>query len=154
MQLRRAAVQKALDHESASLLDFRKRQGAIDLLSVAAGDHAPTFLQLQTTLGFAFDRAWLCGSRDEKGIREPQEVPALAEECVGLCNEYGILQFRVWVACWLGWALAKLGNHKEGIAKIRAGMAAEQASGSAIGYTQFCVLLAEELMDAGKTEEA
>jgi predicted ATPase len=49
---------------------------------------------------------------------------------------------------------AKQGNPVEGVAKIRAGLAAERASGSEIGYPQFSALLVEALMETGNIGEA
>jgi serine/threonine protein kinase/predicted ATPase len=100
-------------------------------------------------MAFALGHAAYC----HQYTREPQRVRELTEECLNLCNEYGIAQERTWVTPALGWALAKEESREDGIAKIRAGLAAERAVGSEIGYPQFSALLVEALMEAGKIEE-
>lgn len=67
-------------------------------------------------------------------------VPAVWRYGLKLCDEYGIAQERTWVTPALGWALAKTESHEAGIAKIQAGLAAERAAGSEIGYPQFFIV--------------
>jgi predicted ATPase len=78
---------------------------------------------------------------------------AYGNDCVALASEHGFAQ---WAANgWIlqGWADAQKGEATAGIAGIRDGMAAAEATGARIGTPLFLTLLAEALAFAGKIEE-
>jgi predicted ATPase len=104
--------------------------------------HAPTLAHALTLAGipavFARDVATAC---------------AYGNDCVALASEHG---FAYWAArgrILQGWTDAQNGEATTGIARIRDGMAAVEATGSRL-LTPFCLtLLAEALALAGKIEE-
>ena len=76
-----------------------------------------------------------------------------ATALIALCTEQGIPFFLAWGIIWRGWALAAQGQKKEGIAQIRQGLAASQATGAENWQTQFLALLAETYGRVGQAEE-
>ncbi len=58
-----------------------------------------------------------------------------------------------WGTCMRGWALAKQGQTEEGIAQMRQGIAAWQATGAEVGKPYFLSLLAEMYGKAGQPEQ-
>jgi predicted ATPase len=81
-------------------------------------------------------------------------VYARSNDCVAIASEHG---FTLWEArgrILQGWADAQRGQATTGIARIRDGMAATEATGTRV-YTPFdLALLAEALAFAGKIEQA
>jgi predicted ATPase len=85
--------------------------------------------------------------------RDVATVCALSNDCVTLASEYGFAQ---WAACGRvlqGWADAQKGEATTGIARIRDGLAAREATGARAATPLFLTLLAEALALAGKIEE-
>jgi predicted ATPase len=85
--------------------------------------------------------------------REVQAVQARAEAVIALTTEQG---FRMWLAAGTvarGWALAEQGQGEAGIAQIRQGIAAWQATGAAVTRPRRLALLAEAYGHVGRTEE-
>jgi len=86
--------------------------------------------------------------------RDVATVYAHGNDCVALASEHG---FRLWAAygrILQGWTEAQQGEATTGIALIRDGMAAAEATGSHLHTPLFLALLAEALALAGKIEEA
>ena len=85
--------------------------------------------------------------------RDVATVHAYGNDCVAIASEHG---FALWAAAGRilqGWADAQRGEATTGIARIREGMAAEEATGARV-YTPFDLArLAEALALAGKIEE-
>jgi predicted ATPase len=85
-----------------------------------------------------------------------RDVPTVyeqAEACVSLSTEQG---FTHWVALGTslrGWALALQGEGEEGMAQVRQGMAAWQATGAVIAVPFLYTLLAEVYAHLGHTED-
>ncbi|MBV7328143.1 hypothetical protein KFU94_07760 [Chloroflexi bacterium TSY] len=75
--------------------------------------------------------------------REPQEVQERAERVITLAKTQKLPLFVGWGQCLLGWALAHLGQAKEGSVQIRQGLATYRATGSAVDQTHLMALLAE-----------
>ena len=78
---------------------------------------------------------------------------AHGNDCVALASEHG---FPIWAALGRilqGWADAQKGEATTGIARIRDGMAAAEATGSRVHTPFFLTLLAEALAFAWKIEE-
>jgi predicted ATPase len=74
-------------------------------------------------------------------------------ECIALASEHG---FAIWAAygrILQGWAEAQKGEATSGIARIRDGLTAREATGSHAATPLFLTLLAEALALAGKIEE-
>jgi len=86
--------------------------------------------------------------------QEVQLVQEEAEATIALCTELGLGEF--WVAeanVWQGWVLAKQGQHEEGIALMRHGMAAFRATGAEIERQYWLALLAEVYAKMGQPEQ-
>ena len=85
-----------------------------------------------------------------------RDVPAVhehAEVAVTISTEQGFPHWAAQGMSWRGWALAMQGQGKEGMAQVRQGVAAWQASGAAILVPYFCTLLAEVSAHLGHTED-
>jgi len=84
---------------------------------------------------------------------EGQAAQERAEALVVLCNEQGFVQFLAGGTILQGWALAEQGQYEEGIAQIRQGLAAYQATGAELWRPYFLALLVEAYRKAGQNEE-
>jgi predicted ATPase len=85
--------------------------------------------------------------------RDGVAAEARAEAVIALSTEQG---FMVWLAgdtVTRGWALAEQGQGEAGIAQIRQGIAAWQATGNALARPWVLAVLAEAYGKAGQTEE-
>ncbi|MFQ5813233.1 MAG: AAA family ATPase [Anaerolineae bacterium] len=85
--------------------------------------------------------------------QERQAVKERSEAVIALSTEHG---FPFWIAgatVLQGWALAVEGKTEEGIAQMRQGLAAWQATGAEIGVPHYLALLAEAYGQAGQAEE-
>jgi predicted ATPase len=85
--------------------------------------------------------------------REVEATQEQAEALITLSHEQ---EFALWQAMgvtWRGWALAKHGRQEEGIAQVRQGLAATQATGAELWQAYFLALLAEACGEAGHPEE-
>jgi tetratricopeptide (TPR) repeat protein len=95
--------------------------------------------------------AWLLQLR-----REPQAAATLAEAAMALSTEQGFAQWAAMGRVLRGWALAEQAQAEEGIADIRQGLTAYQATGAAVGRPHYLALLVEAygrmgLVEAGLT---
>ncbi len=84
--------------------------------------------------------------------RESQAAQRRAEAAIALAGKHGFAYWLAWATVIRGWALAAHGPAGEGIAQIRQGMAAIQATGTAIARSQDLGLLAEAQRTVGQTE--
>jgi predicted ATPase len=85
---------------------------------------------------------------------DPRAVLECAETSAGIASEQG---FSFWLAgatVMRGWALAEEGAAAEGIAQMREGLSAWEATGSVTYRTYYLALLAETLGKRGETGEA
>jgi len=85
--------------------------------------------------------------------REAHVSRERAEAAIALSTEQG---FPTWLAngtVLRGWALAEQGQGEEGIAQLRQGLAAHQATGEEIVRSHFLALLAEAYEKVGQAEE-
>jgi len=101
------------------------------------------------TLAHAF---WFAGMAAVLA-RDVATVCARGDDCVALASEHG---FPLWAAggrILQGWADAQRGEATTGIAHIRDGMAAAEATGTRVTAPLILTLLAEALGFAGKIEE-
>jgi predicted ATPase len=84
---------------------------------------------------------------------ERQTVQERVERMLVLSSEQG---FPLWLAVgtiWQGWTLTEQGQGEEGIAQMRQGLTAYQATAGALGRPYYLLLLAEACGKVGQTEE-
>ncbi|WP_455286538.1 AAA family ATPase [Cupriavidus necator] len=84
--------------------------------------------------------------------RETQLVREYADAAIALSSEQGFPLYLAWGTILRGWALSVDGNHAEGIAWIREGLAACEATGAALGQSRLLGLLAEVYGLSGSPE--
>jgi predicted ATPase len=102
------------------------------------------------SLAFALDHAaWLHQYR-----REPAETEELAKEDMRFSGEQGFPFFLAGGTILRGWTLAEQGHNAEGIANIRLGLAAREATGAVIAQPYWASLLAQAYGKGGQTEDA
>ncbi|MGH7965243.1 MAG: hypothetical protein ACRERD_26110, partial [Candidatus Binatia bacterium] len=85
--------------------------------------------------------------------REGQETREQAEALITLSTEQGFAYFLAIVPILRGRALAEQGQQEEGIAQMRQGLRAYQATGAELILPYFLTLLAEAYGKAGQPEE-
>jgi predicted ATPase/DNA-binding winged helix-turn-helix (wHTH) protein len=85
--------------------------------------------------------------------REPEVVCERAGTLLRLAAEQGFLFWSAGGAILHGWALVEMGSPAEGIAELRQGLAAWQASGAGVNQPYYLALLAEALDHMGQAEE-
>src|SRR5215469_5547997 len=85
--------------------------------------------------------------------RDVATVCAHGDDCVALASEHGFPQWAANGRILQGWADAQRGEATTGIAHIREGLAAYEATGSRAHAPLFLTLLAEALALGGKIEE-
>jgi len=114
-------------------------------------DEALTLAQEQAHL-FSRGLAMIMGADVHRLRRELPLAQARAEAVLTLSTEQG---FPLWAArgtmMW-GWALVAQGQGEEGIAHMRQGLAAYQATGAKRGLPSFLALLAEAYGNVGRAE--
>jgi predicted ATPase len=86
--------------------------------------------------------------------RDVATVNARSNDCVAIANEHGFAQWAAYGRTLQGWAVAQRGEATTGIARIRDGMVAVEATGNRLNTPLFLALLAEALALAGKIEKA
>ena len=85
--------------------------------------------------------------------REALVVQRQAESLLLLATAQGFPLYVGHGTCWLGWALAILGQGEAGLAQIRQGMEAVLATGQTLTRPLYLILLAEAAGYAGEIEE-
>jgi len=85
--------------------------------------------------------------------RERHLVEESAETAIALCTEQGFAYYLAWGTMMQGWALADQGQDAGGIAHMRKGLAAIQATGAALRRPYYLGLLAEANGTAGHVED-
>jgi predicted ATPase len=86
--------------------------------------------------------------------REPARALPYAQELVALACKEGLAQWIAFGKIVYGWSLAKCGKPAEGIAELREGFAACEASNASISRPHFLAMLAEALVEGGEIHEA
>jgi predicted ATPase len=121
--------------------------------SVRAANRA---LALSRQLGHAHTLAEaLCfAGRAAVFSRDVATACAHSNDCVAVASEHGFPQWTAAGRVLQGWAGAQRGEATTGIARIRDGLAAYEATGARISTPFYLALLAEALALAGKIEEA
>jgi len=107
-------------------------------------------------LGHAHTLAYAFGMAATAAVfaRDVATVYARSKDCVAVASEHG---FPAWAArgrVLQGWADAQKGEATTGIARIRDGLAANEATGARVATPIYLAWLAEALALAGKIEEA
>ncbi|HEY5868219.1 MAG TPA: adenylate/guanylate cyclase domain-containing protein, partial [Candidatus Tectomicrobia bacterium] len=97
--------------------------------------------------------AWCMAAIVSKFSRDVPAVYEQAEATVALSTEHGFPWWAALGTSLRGWALAMQGQSEEGMAQIRQGIAAWQASGAAIAVPFFYTMLAEVADHLGHTED-
>jgi predicted ATPase len=85
--------------------------------------------------------------------RDVATACARSNDCVAITSEHGFAQWAAEGRVLQGWVDAQQGEETTGIARIRNGMAALEATGNRVATPLFLTLLAEALALAGKLEE-
>jgi predicted ATPase len=85
--------------------------------------------------------------------REGQAVQERAEAAIALATDQGFSHGAVIGTILRGWALAEQGQGAEGVAQIRQGLAAYQATGTVLVHSYLLALLAEAYSTVGQCEE-
>jgi predicted ATPase len=85
--------------------------------------------------------------------RDVATVCACSNDCVAIASEHGLAHWAASSRILQGWAGAQQGEATTGIARIRDGLAADEATGTRSGISFYLTLLAEALALAGKIEE-
>jgi predicted ATPase len=85
--------------------------------------------------------------------RDILAVHEQAEATVILATEQGFAQWAALGTSLRGWALAMQGQGEEGMAQLRQGLAAFEATGAALFVPYFCTLLAEVCGYLGHTDD-
>jgi predicted ATPase len=101
------------------------------------------------TLAYAFYYAGMAAAF----ARDVATAYAHSNNCVAVASEHGFAQWAAAGRILQGWADAQKGEATTGIARIRDGMAAAEATGNRVNTPLFLALLAEALALAGKIEE-
>lgn len=89
----------------------------------------------------------------EQMARDHTAARQYAERSARLAAEHGFAVLRGWAACIAGWAAVVDGQHASGIAGIRAGLGAAQATGTKQLEVYFFGVLADACRIAGCTSE-
>jgi tetratricopeptide (TPR) repeat protein len=85
--------------------------------------------------------------------REPQDTQRYADQSITISGDYGFTMFLSWGNILKGWSLGEQGFQAEGIAQIRQGLTAWQATGARFSQPYFLALLAEEYGKSHQYEE-
>jgi predicted ATPase len=85
--------------------------------------------------------------------RDVATTDAYSNNCLMLASEHGFAQWAAFGRILQGWAFAQKGEATTGIARIRDGIAAAEATGSRVRAPLFLTLLAEAMALAGNIEE-
>ena len=85
--------------------------------------------------------------------REPRLTQDFAEASLDVSSEHGLVLYQASAKVLRGWALVEQGLQEDGIALMREGLAAHQATGTEMARPHFLILLGEALGKAGQPDE-
>jgi class 3 adenylate cyclase/predicted ATPase len=121
--------------------------------SARAADRA---LAYSRELGHAHTFAYALALAGQAAVlaRDVATACAYGNDCVALTSEHGLSHWGTYGRILQGWADAQRGEATKGIARIRDGMAAYEATGARVYTPLFLTLLGEALALSGKPEEA
>jgi DNA-binding winged helix-turn-helix (wHTH) protein/predicted ATPase len=86
--------------------------------------------------------------------REAREVEGQAEATLALASEHEFSYLSAEALIYRGWALTEESRREEGIALIRNGLAAFEATGAVAGKTAYLAILAQAYAHCGRNDEA
>jgi len=86
--------------------------------------------------------------------RDEQMTQQYAEAVTEVSLEHGLVLYGAMANVMKGWTLSEQGCEREGIDKMRDGLAELEATGTALVRPYFLALLAETLMKLGRLDEA
>jgi len=89
-----------------------------------------------------------------QAIRSPDRIQPYAKEIMALSNEHGFPLFLGYGMMFHGWALAVLGQVREGLAFMVEGLAIVRATGAVLCSPHGLVMQAEGYAKLGQTDEA
>jgi class 3 adenylate cyclase/predicted ATPase len=117
--------------------------------------HIHKALALARELSHPFSLAW---ARSMAALVSQlcRDVPAVheqAEAAIALSTEQGFTQWAALGTSLRGWALAQQRAREQGMAQVRQGIAALQATGAALFVPYFCTMLADVCDHLGHTED-
>jgi predicted ATPase/class 3 adenylate cyclase len=107
--------------------------------------------ELSHPYSLAYARCWAAIASQLR--RDVSAVHELAEAAVALSTEQGFTLFSAMGKSLRGWALAIQGQGAEGLAQIRQGITAWQATGAALYVPYLCTVLADVCDHLGHTED-
>jgi predicted ATPase len=112
-------------------------------------------LALAQELSHPFNIAWTALSAIVfyQLLREEQATQEQAGAAITLASEQGFAFLLAYATCFKGWALAMQGRGEEGVAQIRQGMVAWQATGAEFWRPHILALLAEAYAKVGQAED-
>jgi DNA-binding winged helix-turn-helix (wHTH) protein/predicted ATPase len=102
---------------------------------------------------FTLTFAQLTANRLHQFRRERQRAHVQAETAIALATEHGFAQRLALGTVMQGWSLAMQGPEDQGIAQMRQGMAAWEATGAALNRPYLLSLLAETCATTGQVAE-
>jgi predicted ATPase len=114
--------------------------------------HEAITLARELSHAYSLVLALTWGAECHRFRREGHAAQERAEAAIALCTEQEFAQYLATGTILHGWALAEQGQHEAGIAQMRQGIAAHQATGAAVGL-QHLGLLAEAYGRGGQAEE-
>jgi hypothetical protein len=85
---------------------------------------------------------------------DPASVFPLAEECIAIADDAGLLHWLAIATGYRGWAMARHGAAVEGVALLRRAIAIWRATGAAVACPAFLAALAEAQMAGGQAAAA
>jgi TOMM system kinase/cyclase fusion protein len=112
-------------------------------------------LTLPQELSHAFSLAYALdfAARIHQLRREEQQTQEQAQALMALSREQGFTQRLATGTILWGWALTAQGQREEGVAQMRQGLAAFQATGAALAQPYYLALLAEAYGELGQAGE-
>jgi predicted ATPase len=134
------------------VLSWALWQGGYPDQSARAADRA---LALSRQLGHAhtLTHALYIAGMAAVFARDVATACAYGNDCVAIASEHGFAQWVAWGRILLGWADAQRGEATTGIAGIRDGLAASEATSARANTPLHLALLAEALALTGEIEE-
>jgi len=116
------------------------------------GNEALALAQAQShPFGLGFAEYFFGVLRQFRG--EARAAQETAESLIALCAESGFTYWLRLATILRGWAMAEQGQHEEGIAQIREGLAGTRATGSELNRPYWLSLLAEACGETGHLDQ-
>jgi class 3 adenylate cyclase/predicted ATPase len=115
--------------------------------------HEAITLAQELSHAYSLALALSFAARLHQSRREGQAAQERAEATIALCTEQGFAQSLAVGTSLRGWALVEQGQRETGIAQMRQGIAALQATGAEAHRLYFLAMLAEAHGNVGQAEE-